>query len=247
LGRILENPTKNLNALTRAGITFTDAEKRKITQLQESGKLLEAQDLVLKSIEGRVLGLAEASATPFEKLTAQFNQIGDAIGEAMLPALEDVNREVSKWLATPKGRQDVQAIADAFVAGAVGVRDMAKFLGDVKNFLDAITKFNMGWVNQLRTAQNFLLGRGNRAQGDDSGRGTDYGFGGTTRGSTKGIVVNFNTPVDSVSAGARFVVCCRIMTGQTVSDNGRNHREPHLWAVDVGNVSMGDTVLVGGS
>jgi len=200
LGRILENPTKNLNALTRAGITFTDAEKRKITQLQESGKLLEAQDVVLKSIEGRVLGLAEASATPFEKLTAQFNQIGDAIGEAMLPALEDVNKQVSQWLATPQGRKDVQAIADAFIAGAVGVRDMAKFLGDVKNFLDDITRFNMGWVNQLRTAQNFLLGRGNRAQGDGSGRGSEP-FGGTSRMSSKGIVVNFNAPVDSVSAG----------------------------------------------
>jgi hypothetical protein len=200
LGRILENPTKNLNALTRAGITFTDAEKKKIQRLQESGKLLEAQDVVLKSIEGRVLGLAEASATPFEKLTAQFEQIGDAIGEAMLPYLEDVNREVSKWLGTPQGRKDVQAIADAFIAGAKGVKDMAMFLKDVKGFLDSITKFNMGWVNQLRTAQNFLLGRGNRAQGDSSGRGSTP-FGGTSRMAPAGVTVNFNAPVDSVSAG----------------------------------------------
>ena len=162
--------------------------------------MLEAQDVVLKSIEGRVMGLAEASATPFEKLTAQFEQIGDAIGEAMLPYLEDVNREVSKWLGTPQGRKDVQAIADAFIAGAKGVKDMAMFLKDVKGFLDSITRFNMGWVNQLRTAQNFLLGRGNRAQGDSSGRGSTP-FGGTSRMAPAGITVNFNAPVDSVSAG----------------------------------------------
>jgi hypothetical protein len=200
LGRILENPTKNLNALTRAGITFTDAEKQKIQRLQESGKLYEAQDVVLKSIEGRVLGLAEASATPFEKLTAQFEQIGDAIGEAMLPALEDVNREVSAWLSTPQGRKDVEAIADAFIAGATGVRDMAKFLKDVKGFLDGITRFNMGWVNELLKLQNFLTGRQNNARGDGSGRGTQP-FGGTSRDRASAPIINFNAPIDSVSAG----------------------------------------------
>jgi hypothetical protein len=162
---------------------------------------LQAQEIVLKSIEGRVLGLAEASATPFEKLTAQFEQIGDAIGEAMLPALEDVNREVSAWLSTPQGRKDVEAIADAFIAGATGVRDMAKFLKDVKGFLDGITRFNMGWVNELVKLQNFLTGRQNNARGDGSGRGTEP-FGGTSRGRAQsGPVINFNAPIDSVSAG----------------------------------------------
>jgi len=201
LGRILQDPTKNLNALNRAGIVFTEQEKKKIAQLQESGKLFEAQDLVLKSIEDRVLGLAEEAASPWEKLVGVFNQIGDAIGDEMLTPLEEINKEVAKWIGTPKGKQDVQAIADAFVEGAKGVRDMALFLKDVKNFLDAITKFNMGWVNQLRTAQNFLLGRGNRAQGDGTGRGTEP-FGGTSRDRARtGIIVNFNAPVDSVSAG----------------------------------------------
>jgi hypothetical protein len=207
LGRVLENPIANLNALSRAGITFTEQEKRKIAQLIESGKQFEAQDLVLKSIEDRVLGLAEASATPFEKLQAQFEQIGDAIGEQMLGPLEDINKEVSKWLSTPQGKKDVQEIADAFVEGAKGVRDMAKFLGDVKGFLDSITAFNMDWVGALRDFRNDVLGTfgvggGANARGDNSGRGQgNEPFGGTSRGATKGIVVNFNAPVDSVSAG----------------------------------------------
>ena len=205
LGRILENPTANLNALTRAGITFTEAEKRKVAQLQESGKELQAQDLVLKSIEGRVSGLAEASATPFEKLTAQFNQLGDAIGEQMLGPLEEINKEVSAWLGTPQGRKDVEAIADAFVEGAKGVRDMAKFLGEVKGFLDSITSFNMDWVGALRDFRNSVLGTvtgggGNNATGDGSGRGSTP-FGGTSRMGNKSVTVNINTPIDSVSAG----------------------------------------------
>ena len=203
LGRILENPTANLNALTRAGITFTEAEKRKVAQLQKSGKELQAQDMILNSIEGRVSGLAEASATPFEKLTAQFNQLGDAIGEQMLGPLEEINKEVSVWLGTPQGRKDVEAIADAFVEGAKGVRDMAKFLGEVKGFLDGITSFNMNWVAELRNFRNDILGisgGGNNARGDNSGRGSEP-FGGTSRMGNKGVTVNFNAPIDSVSAG----------------------------------------------
>jgi hypothetical protein len=208
LGRVLENPTKNLNALSRAGITFTEQEKKKIAKLQESGKLYEAQDLVLQSIEDRVLGLAEKSATPFEKLRAQFEQIGDAIGEAMLPALEDVNDEVFRWLGTPQGKRDVKEIAGAFVDGAKGVRDMAKFLGEVKGFLDSITRFNMDWVGALRDFRNDILGtsdgsRGNNAEGDGStgNEGNNGYVNSDTRRGTKGIVVNFNAPVDSVSAG----------------------------------------------
>jgi hypothetical protein len=200
LGRILQDPTKNLNALTRAGITFTDAEKRKIGRLQESGKLLEAQDLVLQSIEDRVLGLAEESATPFEKLAGQFSQIGDAIGEAMLPNLEKINTEVSKWLATPKGRKDVQAIADAFVNAAYGIKEMANFLRDVKGLLDDITKFNFDWVTALSRFVNGITGRPNNARGDMSGNGTTP-FGGTSRDRSSAPVINFNAPIDSVSAG----------------------------------------------
>ena len=200
LGRVLENPTANLNALSRAGITFTEAEKRKITVLQESGRLFEAQELVLKSVENRVLGLAEASATPLEKLNAQFAQIGDSIGEAMLPALEDMNKEISKWLSTPQGKKDIEAITEAFIAGAYAVRDFSRFLADVfrtisdlKKLLDAGASTNAGGRGDGITPPN----RGGGSYDDPTGLG---GLGGGRMGN-KGVTVNFNAPIDSVSAG----------------------------------------------
>jgi hypothetical protein len=196
LGRVLQDPTKNLNALSRAGITFTDTEKRKITRLQESGKLLKAQDLILKSIENRVMGLAEESATPFEKMVAQFEQIGDSIGEAMLPALEDMNKEISKWLSTPQGRKDVQAIADAFIGAAYGIKEMANFLRDVKGLLDSITKFNFDWVGALEDFRNGVISNVTSDAGkvDNTGRGP-------ARSTSNAPIINFNAPIDSVSAG----------------------------------------------
>lgn len=203
LGRILEDPTRNLNALSRAGITFTEQEKRKIIALQDSGKLLEAQNLVLKSVEDRVKGIAEESATPFEKMNAQFQQIGDSIGEAMLPALEGMNKEVSAWLSTPQGRKDVQLIADGFVNAAYGIREMANFLRDVRDLLEEIKPFT-NLLDQIGkfVIQNrfgFITELPGQLSGLGGGRGTGSGGGG--RSSTKGIVVNFNAPVDSVSAG----------------------------------------------
>lgn len=203
LGRVLQDPTKNLNALSRAGITFTEQEKRKITALQESGKLLEAQTLVLQSVEDRVKGIAEASATPFEKLNAQFQQIGDSIGEAMLPALEDMNKEISKWLSTPQGKKDIEAITEAFIAGAYAVRDFSRFLADVfqtisnlKKLLDAGASMNAGGRGDGITPPN----TGGGSYDDPTGLG---GLGGArNRARTvPPIMVNFNAPIDSVSAG----------------------------------------------
>lgn len=206
LGRVLENPTANLNALTRAGITFTAAEKAKITRLQESGRLLKAQDVVLKSIEKRVMGLAEKSATPFEKMTAQFNQIGDAIGEAMLPALEDVNKQISQWLSTPQGRRDVDAIAEAFISAAYAIRDMARFMRDFKQLLDNLNPNNLSWFRELVEFNNNLMGNGTIGGGAGGNNGNTGNTGGGGGGgpvprSRGGVVINFNSPVDSVSAG----------------------------------------------
>lgn len=150
LGRVLEDPIKNMNALSRAGITFTAEEKKKIAVLVESGKLLQAQEIVLKSIENRVGGLAEASATPFEKMVQQFQEMGDTIGEAMLPKLEDMNTEISKWLSSKQGKKDLEDTVDAFVTIAGALKEAANFVRDVKKVLDDITKNNKWFFDGLR-------------------------------------------------------------------------------------------------
>jgi hypothetical protein len=203
LGRVLQDPVKNLTALNRAGIVFTESEKRKITALQESGKLFEAQNVVLQSVENRVKGIAEASATPFEKMNAQFQQIGDSIGLAMLPALESMNKQVSEWLSTPQGRQDVQAIADAFVAAAYGIRDMAKFLGQVRDLLDQIKPFTdlLKLIGDTILQRQFsFLQLPGQLSGANTG-GNRGGGGGGGVGASVAPIINFNAPIDSVSAG----------------------------------------------
>lgn len=58
LGKALEDPITNLGALTRNGISFSEAEKEKIKTLAESNKLSEAQNIILDKIQEQVGGAA---------------------------------------------------------------------------------------------------------------------------------------------------------------------------------------------
>lgn len=88
LGKALNNPIKGITALTRSGITFTEAEKAKIKTLTESGKILEAQNLVLSAIETQVGGTAAATATASEKMKISFDNIREAFGAGLMPAFQ---------------------------------------------------------------------------------------------------------------------------------------------------------------
>lgn len=218
LGRMLENPTKNLNALNRAGVTFTEAEKRKITLLAESGKKMEAQEMILGKIEDRVKGLAEESATPFEKMTQQFNEMGDTIGEAMLPHLEKMNQRISVWLASPQGKRDLEAIVDAFVNMAKAVNAVVGAVMDLAEWWHKTTKEIKSYNDEHNVFAQGGGGRGGRRF---------YGSGGTADNGPAappvvadrgGITVNINAPIDSVSAGREVA---RVLNDYKRSNGGR--------------------------
>jgi hypothetical protein len=126
LGKALQDPLKGLTSLTRAGVTFTDKEKAKIKALVESNKTFEAQKFVLDAIEKQVGGVAEASGLTSKKLENLFGQITDAIGEELLPVLDDL----VKWFNSPEGK-------DALKTWMEDLKTMIKlagqFLGLVKN------------------------------------------------------------------------------------------------------------------
>jgi hypothetical protein len=88
LGKALQDPVKGLTALSRAGVTFTKQEKEQIKVLTESGKTLEAQDMILKAIEQQVGGTAAATVTGFQKIKLAFGEAQEVVGNALLPVFE---------------------------------------------------------------------------------------------------------------------------------------------------------------
>jgi hypothetical protein len=90
LGKALQDPIKGITALARAGVTFTEQEKAKIKVLVQSGKMLQAQDMILSAIETQVGGTAAATATGSAKMAVAFGEMQEAIGNALLPVLEQL-------------------------------------------------------------------------------------------------------------------------------------------------------------
>ena len=122
LGKALQDPIKGITALARSGVTFTEQEKEKIKTLVASGKILEAQNLILSSIETQVGGTAEATATGSAKMALAFLALQDSIGEALLPVFEQLVPVVTDFFGfLAKNSGVVTIIATAMAGLAVAI------------------------------------------------------------------------------------------------------------------------------
>ena len=74
VGFALNDPIEGLTRLRRTGIQFTDDQQNLIKSLTETGRVAEAQAIVLSELETQFGGLAQATITP---LTQIENAIGD--------------------------------------------------------------------------------------------------------------------------------------------------------------------------
>jgi hypothetical protein len=158
LGKALQDPIKGITALARSGVTFTAQEKEKIKVLVESGKILEAQNLILGAIETQVGGTAQATAKASDRMKLAFENILETVGAQLLPVFEDFTDEIIK--ITPELEQGLGAAAEqvaiilresvlpaiqdftnwlASPQGTQTIKDLAQALVDlVKGFVDFV-------------------------------------------------------------------------------------------------------------
>lgn len=96
LGKALNDPLKGMNAMSRAGVTFTAAQQEQVKAMVKSGDLLGAQKMILAEVEAQVGGAAEASSTAAEKLATKWGNFKEAIGTAfVLPAVDALAPKLS--------------------------------------------------------------------------------------------------------------------------------------------------------
>jgi len=123
LGKALSDPVKGMGALKRAGVDFTDAQKRTIAALVESGNLLAAQKLILKEVEGQVGGSAKAygETLPGQLAKARnaFDEIAAEVAVKFLPALTSALQWVNAhW---PQISAVMDAVAEAIIVSVTAV------------------------------------------------------------------------------------------------------------------------------
>ena len=87
LGKLLQDPITNINALSRAGIQFTADQKAHLQGFIDAGDTLGAQNFILDQIEAKVGGSAAASATQADKAKVAFQEMQEQIGTALLPLI----------------------------------------------------------------------------------------------------------------------------------------------------------------
>lgn len=127
LGKALNDPVANLSALSRSGIQFSKSQKEVINSLVESGRLAEAQSIILDELEKQYGGSAEAAARAgaggLQQLQNQFGDLLEQIGEMLLPIVIDLGNEFKKLLEgfaklNPEVKKMI--VTAGILAGALG-------------------------------------------------------------------------------------------------------------------------------
>lgn len=138
LGKVLNDPIANMGALSRSGIQFTKDQKAMIKTLQESGRLMEAQTIILKELENQFGGSARAAAETFggklQQLKNAFGDFQEEVGKGITQN-KDFNEaltDVKNLFKDPSFQKGVQELA-AGIAKVVSV--VVKLVGALPKLL----------------------------------------------------------------------------------------------------------------
>ena len=144
VARALNDPIRGLSRLERAGVSFTEQEKKKIQRLQESGRTLEAQRLILQKLN-RVYGGSATQATvgyrgKVKLLTDRIKDLQQALAAPLLEPLTRVTEELTKFASSEEVKQGItdlgEGIASLFTSeniqtGIDAIKDGFGFLRDL--------------------------------------------------------------------------------------------------------------------
>ena len=127
LGKALNDPIANLTALSRSGIQFSADQKEVIKSLTETGRLAEAQTIILDELEKQYGGSAEAAAAagmgPFTQLKNTLGDLSEEFGRLindMLRPLIPRIQALVRSFTDLTDRQKQVAITIAAIAAAAG-------------------------------------------------------------------------------------------------------------------------------
>ena len=94
VAKALNDPVVGVSALAEAGVSFTQSQKDTIKSLVEMGDVAGAQKIILAELRGEFGGAASDAADTFagkaQRLKNRLGDIGETIGGAVIPLLEEL-------------------------------------------------------------------------------------------------------------------------------------------------------------
>jgi len=127
LGKALNDPIANLSALSRSGIQFSKDQKEVIKSLAETGRLAEAQTIILDELEKQYGGAAEAARLaglgPFQALQMVLSDLSEEFGALIMENLEPFRlkvEQITKFLQNLTDEQRRTIVSFAGYAAVIG-------------------------------------------------------------------------------------------------------------------------------
>ncbi len=132
LGKALNDPVANLSALSRSGIQFSESQKEVINALAKSGRLAEAQGLILdelaKQYGGAAKAAAEAGLGPLTQAANAFSDFTELVGKDLLEIFNPLIQRIRDFIQSlenlnPSIRR--AGVVFGLVAAAIGPLSVA--------------------------------------------------------------------------------------------------------------------------
>ena len=127
LGKALNDPIANLSALSRSGIQFSKDQKEVIKSLAETGRLAEAQTIILDELEKQYGGAAEAARLaglgPFQALQMVLSDLSEEFGALIMENLEPFRlkvEQITKFIQNLTQEQRRTLVSFAGYAAVIG-------------------------------------------------------------------------------------------------------------------------------
>lgn len=145
LGKALNDPIAGMSALTRVGVQFSEEQKKQIEQLVKHNNLLGAQKVILAEVSSQFAGSAEAQATASGRLSVAFENLAEAVGAILAPAIETLVgwlTSVADWFTNlDEGTQTFITTAGgaAVVVGVLAKAFSSLLLPAIRTVIAALT------------------------------------------------------------------------------------------------------------
>jgi hypothetical protein len=154
VGKALENPAKGMSQLARAGVSFSEDQKKVIQRLIETGEKAKAQEVMLAGLESKFNGAAVAARETFGGALAGLkNAAGDLLEvKTGLPGLIDQINHLTEVLENPRLQQGVDRLGSGLLrvvgVGAEGLAELGN-LGEILGRWQADAFGNLSEYDEL--------------------------------------------------------------------------------------------------
>lgn len=175
LGKALNDPVKGVTALGRAGVQFTDKQKKTIEAFIDSNQRMKAQKVILRELTEQFGGSARkvGNTKSWDKMKNAIGEVMESIGTALLPTVNDLANRLSRFVQSEKFRDWLEKaevwlkkklpeaiekakrwldndLKPALQNVADALRPVVGFLGDVFRLMGKIAERAGGFANILK-------------------------------------------------------------------------------------------------